>query len=98
MRFFQTFFLFLLSLTAFSSNYNGEIKTFSQPDGSQVDVRLFGSEFYMRAEGLDGYTLVRDDASKWICYARLSEDGRELIATEYRYFGSQSGGATLNVD
>lgn len=98
MRFFQTFLLLLLSLTVFSSNYNGEIHTFTQPDGSQVDVKLFGSEFYMRAEGLDGYTLVRDKESSWICYASLSDDGKELIATRYRYFGTKAGVSTLNVN
>ena len=54
---------------------------FKQPDGSFVDVKLFGTEYYMRGEGLDNYTLVRDDQTQQICYARLSEDGNKLLST-----------------
>ena len=59
----------------------GKILPLRQPDGTQVDVRIWGDEFYTVVESLDGYTLVRDPATHVICYARLSEDGNNLIST-----------------
>ena len=32
-------------------------------------------------ESLDGYTLLCDPATRVICYARLSADGRQLVST-----------------
>jgi len=98
MRYFTTL-LFLLSCFILSgSNYHGELFSFVQPDGSEVDVRLYGSEYYIRAEGLDGYTLVRDTESGWICYARLSDDSRSLVSTKIKYTGTQAKATTLRVD
>jgi M6 family metalloprotease-like protein len=75
--------LFPVCLTA--APYNGEIMSFRQPDGTTVDVRLYGTEFYVRAEGLDDYTVIRDKNTQWICYATLSEDGSEFISTGVKY-------------
>lgn len=54
-----------------------------QPDGSSVAVRIWGDEFYQVVESLDGYTLVRDPRTQWICYAMLSYDGSELLSTGF---------------
>lgn len=62
----------------------GETWRLRQPDGSLVEVRIWGDEFYQVVESLDGYTLVRDDASQEICYARLSPDGERLESTGVR--------------
>lgn len=59
----------------------GKIFTFPQPDGSTVQVRVWGDEFYQVVESMDGYTLVRDPKTLVICYAKLSADGNELIST-----------------
>ncbi len=59
----------------------GEIWQLRQPDGSLVDVKIWGDEYYQVVESLDGYTLVRDPASQVICYARLSGDGDTLEST-----------------
>ncbi len=66
-----------------------------QPDGTSVDLRLFGSEFYVRAEGLDGYTLVRDPKTKWICYAELSTDGSKLVSGGVVYKGQTGNPSSL---
>jgi M6 family metalloprotease-like protein len=71
----------------FAAPYNGTIMQFKQPDGSFVDVKLYGTEYYMRGEGLDNYTLIRDEQSKYLCYARLSEDGDHLLSTGIIYKG-----------
>jgi M6 family metalloprotease-like protein len=93
--------LFILLLTTanlMSAPFNGELKQFRQPDGSLVDVLLYGTEFYMRAEGLDNYTLVRDKTTGWICYAKLSDNGNELISTGIKYNGKQNGMTGLKED
>ena len=65
--------------------YAGDILELEQPDGSVVQIRFWGDEYYARGESLDGYTVVRDPATGWIVYAQLNEDGSELIATEVVY-------------
>ncbi|MEI6577176.1 MAG: M6 family metalloprotease domain-containing protein [Bacteroidota bacterium] len=80
-------FLLLISLNLVAAPYNGQIKKFNQPDGSTVELRLFGTEYYMRAESLDGYTLIRDVNTHWICYAKLSADGSTLISSGIIYKG-----------
>ncbi|MEO0224963.1 MAG: M6 family metalloprotease domain-containing protein, partial [candidate division WOR-3 bacterium] len=56
-----------------------------QPDGSKVKVVLYGDEYYMRGESLDGYTVIRDTQTGWICYADINEDGSEFISTGIIY-------------
>src|ERR1700741_24354 len=92
--------LLLVAFTALFNNlnaapYHGEIRSFKQPDGSSVDLKLFGTEYYMRAEGLDGYTLIRDLKTNWICYAALSADKTELVSTGIVYHGVSNDVSTL---
>lgn len=89
------FLIIFLSTNLIASNFNGNIKRFKQPDGSYVDVKLFGSEYYMRSEGLDGYTLLRDQKTKWICYAKLSADSTKLLSTGIVYRGLKDNPGTL---
>lgn len=77
--------LFLLGILT-SAPYHGAQMTFSQPDGSSVEVLLFGDEYYLQAESPDGYTLIRDEHN-WICYATTSETG-ELTSTGEKYTGA----------
>jgi M6 family metalloprotease-like protein len=92
-------FVFLIqSITLFSAPYNGKLMQFQQPDGSFVDVKLYGTEYYMRAEGLDDFTLIRDKSTGWICYAGLSADGSELLSTKTIYRGKKDDISTLKTD
>ncbi len=59
----------------------GEVFPFRQPDGTRIEVRVWGDEFYRVVESLDGYTLVRDPNTGAACYARLSPDGNDLLST-----------------
>jgi len=52
-----------------------------QPDGSTVRVKIWGDEFYQHVESLDGYTLIRDPKTGFICYADLSKDKEDLVST-----------------
>lgn len=88
------FFLFI-ALKLNAAPYSGQIMSFKQPDGTIVDVKLFGNEYYMRGEGLDGYTLIRDKNTNWICYATLSLDEKELVSTGIVYHGKKNDLTTL---
>lgn len=95
--------LFVIVLSALcnvimASVYNGKLMSFKQPDGTSVDVKLYGNEYYMRAEGLDGYTLVREAKTNWICYAQLTKDKAELISTGITYKGIKNNEASLKVN
>lgn len=87
MRFFLFILILLFSCKLDAVPYRGNIIQFKQPDGSRVEVKLFGDEFYIRAESVDGYTLIRDELTQWICYATVSDDGQHLISTGQPYTG-----------
>jgi hypothetical protein len=53
----------------------GERLIFGQHDGPDIELRVFGDEFYARYETLQGYTVVYDLDLGQYCYATL-EDGR----------------------
>lgn len=53
------------------SAITGEILTFSQEKGPDVELRVFGDEFYSRYENLDGYTVVYNTDLGRFCYAYL---------------------------
>ncbi|MHC4644857.1 MAG: M6 family metalloprotease domain-containing protein, partial [Planctomycetota bacterium] len=72
----------------FGAPHNGDLYKVKQPDGAYVEVRVWGDEFYQRAESLDGYTLVRDPETRWICYAELNDDASELLSTGIIYEGT----------
>lgn len=64
--------------------YNGEEFTFYNPDGSEVKVRGWGTQFAAVFETLDGFTVVQDPESGFFHYAILSEDGTELLPSGTR--------------
>lgn len=59
----------------------GEVVEIREPDGTIVEVRVWGDEFYSVGETLDGYTVVRDPETGILSYAGLSDDGRTLVST-----------------
>ena len=84
------FLLFILSQQIFSAPHNGEKFELRQPDGSLVPVRVWGDEFYQDVECLEGFTLIRDPQTNWICYAELSQDGNEYVSTGVIYHGKST--------
>ena len=60
---------------ALAAPVNGKVFTVRQPDGSVLSVRVYGDEFYRRMADFDGYTLVRDPETGWVCYAREAAGG-----------------------
>lgn len=55
--------------------------TFTNPDGSTVQVRGSGDQYHAVFETLDGYTVVKDPESGVYKYATLSEDKDSLVPT-----------------
>lgn len=85
-----TLFVALLSCICVSArSYNGTLYTFTQPDGDSVTVRLFGNDFYLQAESLDGYTLTVDPDDGYICYALVSADSSDYASSGIRYRGGE---------
>ncbi len=71
----------------FAAPHLGDPFQFRQPDDSLVDVLVWGDEYYQFVETPDGYTLIRDPETNWICYAELSAEGNELVSTGIIYSG-----------
>ena len=53
------------------SSIFGEVLTFSQGNGPDARLRVYGDEFYARYESLDGYSVVYDPDLGLFCYALL---------------------------
>jgi hypothetical protein len=49
----------------------GEKLSFGQRNGPEVELVVFGDEFYARYETPDGHSVVYDDERGLFCYARL---------------------------
>ncbi len=81
---------------ASAAPYSGEQMSFKQPDGTSINVKVYGDEFYQRVESLDGYSLIRDDKTQWICYAELDSTKSELVSTGIRYPSNTRSGS-LNI-
>lgn len=64
--------------------YFGREFTFTQPDGSQLQVKGFGNQDQAVFETVDGFTVVRDPYTGFYQYAALSNDGNELVPTGFQ--------------
>jgi len=60
---------------------------FHQPDCSPIAVRVWGDEFYFAPKHSDGYSLVSDPVSGFICYAEINNDESDFISTGITYNG-----------
>ncbi|HDQ25837.1 MAG TPA: M6 family metalloprotease domain-containing protein [bacterium] len=86
-------FIFSFFSLIFTAPYNGDIFELLQPDGSYVEVKVWGDEYHQHIESMDGYTLIKDEATKWICYAKLSDDGEDYLSTGITYGGADAAAA-----
>ncbi|WP_197285431.1 M6 family metalloprotease domain-containing protein, partial [Planktothricoides sp. SR001] len=62
--------------------FNNEEFTFTNPDGSTIQVRGSGNQYYAVFETLDGFTVVKDPDTGFYKYAQLSDDKNELLPTD----------------
>ncbi len=56
--------------------------TFTNPDGSTIEVVGSGNQYYARFETEDGFTVVKDPSSGFYKYAQLSDDNSKLLPME----------------
>lgn len=61
--------------------FGDQTYTYHQPDGSTFPVKVYGNDFHAYQETMDGRVIVRDAATGFWCYARLSADGRAFEST-----------------
>lgn len=62
----------------------GKEFTFTQPDGTTLRVRGWGDQFQAVFETLDGFTVVRDQATGFYQYAAISDNGEELLPSGFQ--------------
>ena len=67
-----------------SAPFYGKPFTFTQPDGTHLQVRGWGNQQHAVFETLDGYTVTQDPVTGFYHYAAVSDDGDELRATGAR--------------
>ncbi len=65
-----------------STPFNNEEFTFTNPDGSTIQVRGSGNQYYAVFETLDGFTVVKDPDTGFYKYAQLSDDENQLLPTD----------------
>lgn len=58
---------------------SGEMHTLVQENGPEIDLLVFGDEFYSRYETLNGYTAIHDGDLGLFCYATISQG--EFVST-----------------
>lgn len=61
-----------------STQFNGRIFTFTQPDGSTIQLPGFGDQNYAVFETLDGSTVTENPVTGFYEVAQLSPDGNAL--------------------
>ncbi len=52
-----------------------------QPNGTRLELKVFGDEFYARTATGDGYTVVFNTKDKTYYYAKPGRDGTSLVAS-----------------
>ena len=61
-----------------AARFDGQIFTFTQPDGTPIQLRGWGDQYYAVFETLDGYTVTKNPATGYWEVARLAPDGNAL--------------------
>lgn len=77
-----------------AARFDGQIFDFTQPDGTPIQLRGWGNQYYAVFETLDGYTVTKNPATGYWEVARLAPDGNTLQPAEAagaRLDGSRAG-------
>jgi M6 family metalloprotease-like protein len=78
--FFAAITILALSHCAWAAPFAKRI-TYTQPNGTPVELWGEGNEFVAVFETLDGYTVVFDENQLAYCYAQVAPDGRQMVST-----------------
>ena len=61
-----------------ATRFTGQVFTFTQPDGTPIQLRGWGDQYYAVFETMDGYTVTKNPATGFWEVARLTSDGNAL--------------------
>src|SRR5262245_27799148 len=61
-----------------ATRFDGKIFTFTQPDGTKIQLRGFGDQHYAVFETLDGFTVTKNPVTGYYEVARVNADGTAL--------------------
>ncbi len=75
------FLLVALRVSAAPYSDGGLLTEWTQPDGTELTLRVFGDEFYARTTTKDGYTVVFEPSDNTYYFATLGPDGKSLVTT-----------------
>lgn len=75
------FILFPIFLLGAPYAYEGFPIEFTQPNKTQLNLRVFGDEFYAVTRTIDDYTVVNDSSLNAYCYAQFNADQTQLISS-----------------
>ena len=67
-----------------SAPFHGKKFTFTQPNGTPLEVRGWGDEHNARFETLDGFTVIENPETGFYEYAAVDEEGTDIRATGAR--------------
>ena len=70
--------------------------TYHQPDGSTLEVKLYGDEFFAYQRTVDGQEVTLDGQTGFWCYASLASDGRSFVSTGIPVVTSKPGAMAEN--
>ena len=73
----------------------GKEFTFTQPDGSQIQVRGWGDQHYAVFETLDGYTVAQNPSPDTFTSGSVQCEGRGTASRSGTCRGGRSGGTRL---
>lgn len=79
--------IFITGHMVFSAPHFGDPYTLTQPDGTRIEVKIWGDEYYRRVISPDGYTLIPDPDTGWVNYAVLNRDGSAFVPSGIIYTG-----------
>lgn len=72
--------------------------TWNKPDGSSVNLRVFGDDYYARTETEDGYTVVYDGKDNSYHYAQVAADGSTLVSDPSLVTDAVPAGLAKHID
>lgn len=74
--FLSCIFVINIDCFCFAVSANPELMEIEQPDGKKIKIRAKGDEFYNWTEDKDGYTIIKDTATKFWSYAKKDNNGK----------------------
>jgi hypothetical protein len=82
---FISMFICALLTTLQPRDYAKEYHTFLQPDGTIIQLKIYGVNLNIIAETPEGILVVRDSHTDWICYAVLNKNRDTYISSGIPY-------------